>query len=115
MKFKPHPNYIKVYNTYIWFYCFIGALLSIYFFDKTLYVVISIVIQMIISLYLLNRHVNAFLKMEYSIEGKSGNSTIYSSSMLEKRYGIGTLSIGGKKYRGVHINDFEKIKNNMEG
>ena len=116
----PHPNYIKVVNTYIWFATIV---LLTYLFILGLSLVIKFifaVIIMFLSQVLINSFIKKFSKTkttihvydQYFIHGEKRiefKDLNFNSFFLEKAYGIGTIISNDFKIRGIHIKEWNKI------
>ena len=120
MTLYPHPNLLKVQHSYIW------AILSLLIFVSFFYIIepivhfTSIFLLITFTLYFIKWNVNRFQKNIYTIEFMKGelafsnklyskNEIQFSSRLLEKAYGIGTIQLGKHRLKGIYIADYRDL------
>ena len=114
IKVKPHPNYLKVIHSYIWsvFFCYCGAVIACS--NSSVYSVLFILTGLFIPFLLFRRVLSNFIKKETSINTFTIKTIDFCPFFLEKAYGVGSLVINNQKIKGIHVDDFQRIKRCLE-
>jgi fucose 4-O-acetylase-like acetyltransferase len=115
----PHPNYLKVANTYVWLASLAFTFLILTLIDNTFYKILGILLLFFFTIFVIQRIVENFSKKRtivqfeknlILIDGKriEKNHLRFKSFFLEKAYGIGCIYANGVTIRAVDASDWKK-------
>jgi energy-coupling factor transporter transmembrane protein EcfT len=112
---KPHPNYLKVLNTYTWLLTLVFCCCVVFIIDAVLIQLSMISFLVILTLFITHSLMLQFLEKEYKVELTRPLKIKTQTSLLLRAYGLIDLELNDVKIKGVAFSDYKSLEKELEG